>query len=73
MDKGRRQELTRLKFKRRLNNMNVSAQDLERYDYRHYKTTSTPCSCWMCKGERYKDKERAESKRITRLEYISIG
>lgn len=25
-----------------------------------YKTTSTPCSCWLCKGERY---NRAKSRR----------
>lgn len=28
--------------------------------YRAYKTTSTPCSCWLCRGERY---NRAKSKR----------
>lgn len=28
--------------------------------FKAYKTTSTPCSCWLCKGERY---NRAKSKR----------
>lgn len=27
--------------------------------FKAYKTTSTPCSCWLCKGERY---NRAKSK-----------
>lgn len=30
-----------------------------------YKTTSTPCSCWLCKGERY---NRRKFKEETKLE-----
>lgn len=30
-----------------------------------YKSTSTPCSCWLCKGERY---NRRKFKKETRLE-----
>ena len=29
-------------------------------NYKAYKTTSTPCSCWLCKGEKY---NRAKSKK----------
>lgn len=30
-----------------------------------YKSTATPCSCWLCRGERY---NRREFKKETRLE-----
>lgn len=30
-----------------------------------YKSTTTPCSCWLCKGERY---NRRKFKKETRLE-----
>lgn len=31
--------------------------------YRHYRTTGTPCSCWMCRGECY---DRLAFKKDTR-------
>ena len=33
--------------------------------YKVYKTTGTPCSCWLCKGETYNRKEyKKEARRI---------
>ena len=33
--------------------------------YEHYKTTGTPCSCWMCRGMEYDRKEyKKETLRI---------
>lgn len=36
-----------------------------------YKTTSTPCSCWMCSGEyKYKrHKHKEETRRLIKEEY----
>lgn len=40
----------------------------------YYKTTSTPCSCWMCSGE-YKYKRHEQKKETRRLinEYYMEG
>lgn len=44
---------------------NVTWKDLLEGNKCHiYKTTGTPCSCWICKGESYdRAKERHESSR----------
>lgn len=64
MNKGRRQELVKLKFKKRLVTMHVTPEDLERYDYRHFKHSSTPCSCYMCRGLKYRNVDRQKNKII---------
>ena len=76
MHKGRRNELTFLKYKKRIRRFAATADiyvDREgNYIYSPktvdvlrdkgqlgYKTTSVPCSCWMCSGE-YKYKRHLQ-------------
>lgn len=36
-----------------------------------YRTTGTPCSCWICRGEKYNRREyKKESRRIIREELV---
>lgn len=51
MNKGRRVELGKLKFKKRLRNLNLVCKSDR--DYKGYRTTGTPCSCFLCRGEKY--------------------
>lgn len=46
MNKGRRNELKRLKFKNRLKKFGFKMKKAT--DWKYYRTTSTPCSCDMC-------------------------
>lgn len=52
MNKGRRNELTQLKFKKRLNNLGLQQNTPK--DFICYKTTGNPCSCKMCQPKKYK-------------------
>lgn len=80
MNKGRRNELTLLKYKKRLRRFvqNTNLYIGQSGEYNHpktcqlfedreqliYKTTSTPCSCYMCSG--YYKYKRHEKKREDR-------
>lgn len=59
MDKGRRQELTKLKFKKRLKNYGL-LEDFEtgKGNFFAFKSHGAPCSCAMCRGEKYKRKAK---------------
>ena len=59
-NKGRREELKKLKFIKRLKLFNLKQKTPQ--DYICYKTTSSPCSCFICKGERYTRKEKHKNK-----------
>lgn len=58
MNKGRRNELKALKYKKRL-----YIYGLKKGEYTALKTSSTPCSCSLCRSEKYRDK-RAKNKRL---------
>ena len=80
MNKKRRQELKQLKFKNRIKRFvangsyyysgreridSPTVQDvINNGDCLYYKTTSTPCSCWMCSG--YYKYKRHEEKIVVR-------
>jgi len=51
MDKGRRNEITKLKHKRRCKPFNIKPE----LNY-CYKAQGVPCSCYACTGEKYKRK-----------------
>ena len=55
MNKGRRDELTKLKYKKRLKQLGLKEEDSGKkgWNYHCYKTTGSPCSCEACSGERY--------------------
>lgn len=56
MNKGRRNELRDLKFKRRLKNLGLTSVNPK--DYVCFRDQGKPCSCYMCspKGEKNKYK-----------------
>ena len=59
MNKGRRQELTQLKFKKRIGQVGLK----ESYGKMHmYKSHGTPCSCFFCRGLKYRDVDRQKAK-----------
>lgn len=63
MDKGRRNELTKLKFKKRLSQVGLSMEDVykPKNNLWAYKSTGKPCSCYMCSGVKYdRAKEKSE-------------
>lgn len=60
MNKGRRNELTQLKYKKRIKRYNLKPDD----KYYALKSHGSPCSCGMCRDEKYRDKDRQKNKNI---------
>lgn len=58
MNKGRRNELRQLKFKRRLKECGLTQK--KKTDWICYKDQGQPCSCKMCAGEKF---NRAKEKK----------
>lgn len=56
MNKGRRNELKQLKYKKRVS--------LYGAEFTALKSHSTPCSCGICRGEKYRNKDRQKNKVI---------
>lgn len=61
MNKGRRNELTKLKFKKRLKNLQLK---IDGGKFWCYKTTGTPCSCLLCSHDKYKRTQKHKNKEI---------
>lgn len=55
-NKGRRQELTMLKYRKRLKKWGRKPGE-----FLALKSHGKPCSCWMCRGERYSRKTKHKS------------
>ena len=51
MNKARRNELTRLKFKKRLKQLGLKQGEGNFYAY---KSHGKPCSCALCRNQKYK-------------------
>lgn len=49
-NKGRRNELTQLKFKKRLDQLGLKKEDGNLFCY---KSTGKPCSCYMCSYRKF--------------------
>lgn len=62
MNKGRRNELTRLKYKKRLKNLGL--KEAENSNFYCYKSTGKPCSCPLCSPEKYKRTVKHKNKSI---------
>jgi len=62
INKGRRQELTQLKFKKRLELRGLKPEDGK---FHAFKSHSAPCSCWACRGLKYREADRAKNKFVT--------
>lgn len=56
MDKGRRQELTQLRFVKRLKNLSISLDKKD--EFYCYKEQGKPCSCYMCSYRKYSRKQK---------------
>lgn len=66
MDKGRRQELTKLKFKKRLNNLGLlkNGKPTEGKLYA-FKSHGSPCSCFVCQPKgKYRDNRPKNNKTL---------
>jgi hypothetical protein len=63
MNKGRRTQLTELKYKKRLKNLGLKETD-PNSKYYCYKSTGKPCSCPMCSPEKYKRTEKHKDRDI---------
>lgn len=59
MNKGRRNELKELKYKKRL-----AMYGLKRGDFTALKSHGAPCSCSICRSDKYRDKDRMKNKII---------
>lgn len=57
-NKGRRNELTQLKFKKRLKNYQLDLNTDVPHNFWALKSTGTPCSCFMCSSDKYKRAEK---------------
>ena len=65
MDKGRRTRLTTLKFKKRLRKMNLLGPGGKiEVGFYCFKNQGKPCSCPMCRHQKYKRKIKHKNKRI---------
>ncbi len=51
MNKGRRNEIEKLKWEKRLKNLGIPLEDKEKFTC--YKSQGKPCSCNMCSSEKY--------------------
>lgn len=51
-NKGRRNEITQLKWKKRLKNLNLPISDKRKYTC--FKAQGKPCGCFGCKPPKYK-------------------
>lgn len=59
MNKARRQEVTDLKYKKRLRNYG-----LKKGQWTALKSHGTPCSCGICRDEKYRNTDRQKNKKI---------
>lgn len=60
MNKKRRQELRKLKFKKRLKNLNIRWED--RLSHLSFIDSGKPCSCFLCRAEKYRDNRQDKHK-----------
>lgn len=59
-NKGRRNELTRLKYEKRLKMYGLKPSDQNTV----LKSHSVPCSCGLCRSEKYRYTKRQKDKKI---------
>ena len=62
-NKGRRNELTKLKYKKRLKNFGLKENE-PNSNYYCLKSTGKPCSCFMCSPYKFDRNEKHKNKDI---------
>jgi hypothetical protein len=64
MDKQERKLKGKYKFIKRLKKYGYKAADAfkENYNLWVFKTTGSPCSCWMCRGDKFNRKIKHKNK-----------
>jgi hypothetical protein len=67
MNKHRRHELKMLKYKKRLKQLGL--QQTANANYTAYRSHGSPCSCWACRGTKYRDADRQKINRAVRMDY----
>lgn len=70
MNKGRRQELTKLKFKKRLRDRGFTLEYAKQPNVSLYcfKSDRQPCSCSMCRDEKYRASRKTQKQKFERLQ-----
>lgn len=60
MGKAKRRKDAIRVFKKRVKLFMAVTTRPEQVDYKlfHLKTSATPCSCWLCRGEKYTRKQK---------------
>lgn len=66
MNKGNRNRLKYLKFKRRLKVRGLTMDDVEnpRNNLYMFKSHGSPCSCWACRNKKYRETDRQKNKKV---------
>lgn len=62
MNKARRHELKMLKYKKRMSLIKV--EEGVKTNFYAYRSTSTPCSSYFYRDEKYRDRDRRNNKKI---------
>jgi len=57
-NKGRRNEMTELKFKKRLKLYGLDLNTEVKHNFYAFKSTGSPCSCPMCSPDKFKRTEK---------------
>jgi hypothetical protein len=72
MNKGRKQELTSLKFKNRIQRIGIGATEANLWAY---KSHGKPCSCFICRNPKYRNTKRPLDTKVERdfIEDYYIG
>jgi hypothetical protein len=63
MDKGRRNQLRQLHYKKRLKNLGLKETEKD-VNLHCFKDQGKPCSCLLCSPEKYNRKEKHKNKDI---------
>lgn len=57
MNKKRRHELKMLKYRKRLKQLGLK-ETQPNANFTAYRSHGSPCSCWYCRGKKYRDNDR---------------
>ena len=60
-NKARRNELKKLKYKKRLEQLGL--KEGPKNNYHAYRSHGSPCSCYMCKDKKYREGDRQKFKK----------
>ncbi len=70
MNKYRRHELKILKYKKRLKQLNLDPNELNA-NFNSYRSHGKPCSCNLCRDEKFRNTSRKQLKLIKVEELVS--